>query len=74
MRLLMVVMLAALAGCAPTVDATELGGVVNYTTTPGGAIQAANAHCQKYGRVARATQISHYTGYVTFSCERPDRS
>ncbi len=48
--------------------------MVNYTTTPGGAIQAANAHCQKYGRVARTTQISHYTGYVTFSCDRPERS
>jgi hypothetical protein len=70
-RFMAMVIVFGLAACAPTVDGTELGGVAQwYGTSPGPAIQAANEHCQKYGRTARPTQTNAYSGTLTFSCEK----
>lgn len=78
MRFLIVMSAVLLAGCVSewvSVDGTELGGVATWTgsPTPGRAMQGANEHCQKYGRVARPTQLNPF-GYLTFSCEKPGAS
>jgi len=60
-----------LAACSPTVDGTELGGVVTWSgMSPGPAVQAAQEHCKRYGRTARPTQTDAYTGTLTFSCDK----
>jgi hypothetical protein len=72
MRVVILSLAFLLAACGPSVDATELGGVARWNgASPGPAVSAANAHCQRYGRTARVTQIEAWTGYVAFSCERP---
>ncbi len=71
MRVFIVMLALFLAACAPTVQGTEAGGVAQwYGASPAPAIEIANAHCQKYGRIARPTQVEAFGGYVTFSCER----
>jgi hypothetical protein len=73
MRWFIIALALLTAGCASaSVDGTELGGVATWTVdpTPTRAIAAANAHCQKYGRIAKTTQVNPL-GYLTFSCERP---
>ena len=75
MRAIAVALLLLVAACAPTVDGTEMGGVAQwYGVSPGPAIEAANKHCSKYGRIARPSQTDAYSGYLTFSCDRPERS
>jgi hypothetical protein len=63
------------AACSADVNGSELGGVAQwYGASPGSAMNAATAHCQKYGRAARVSQIQPNVGYLTFSCDRPDKS
>jgi len=69
MRYAMTALLLLLAACQSTVEGTEAGGVASYYgMNPGSGVQAANAHCQKYGLVARPGQIATNGGYLTFSC------
>ncbi len=72
MKFFIVAIALATAGCAASVDGTELGGVAQwYGASPGEAVNAANVHCQKYGRVARVNQVQTLGGgYLAFSCEK----
>lgn len=75
MRFFIVALSLAVAGCSANVDGSELGGVAQwYGGSPGSAMKAATAHCQKYGRGARVSQIQPAVGYLTFSCDSPSRS
>lgn len=70
MRFFIVVSLFFLAGCQTTVNGSEAGGVASfYGLDPAPGVQAANDHCQKYGRVAQPTQ--YQKGNLTFSCVKP---
>ena len=72
MKAFIVATALAVTGCAAAVDGTELGGVAQwYGASPGEAVTAANTHCQKYGRVARVSQVQTYGGYLAFSCDKP---
>lgn len=63
--------LALLAGCAPSlVGANEAGGIVNanFNMGQGKALALAQAHCQKYGKIARVSGQNEIRNNVTFEC------
>ena len=69
--ILAVVALLLAAGCgSPTVTGNAQGGVMPWHgTNTSKSFNAAQAHCQKYGRDARITQIvPHAGGSVAFDC------
>lgn len=72
-RLWVVLLLAGCSGGHNDVTGNELGGTMAWhMTNEKLAFQAADAHCRKYGRAARITQIAPYAGgSVTFNCEKP---
>ncbi len=71
MRSCIVLLALSLGACAPQIDATELGGVARWGGIgPSSAVTEANAHCNRYGRSARVTQIDGLMQYITFSCDR----
>jgi hypothetical protein len=76
MRFIGLVFLAALAGCTGghrQITGNEVGGTMPWhLTNERRAFQAADAHCRKYGRAARLTQIvPEAGGTVSFDCVKP---
>ena len=61
------------AGCTPSLTANEAGGIVKnyYDGTKGEAFQSANAHCAKFGKVARFTSEEVWGSSATFECVKP---
>ena len=77
MRLFFLLPLIPLAACAytmPITGADENGGTVNLVTRYGedGALEAANAHCHGYNRVARVIHNDQASNTMTFTCQAPD--
>ena len=71
MRLWIVALALLAAGCAaPTVTGNAQGGLMDWLgTNEREAFNAAQTHCQKYGRDARITQIvPRAGGSVAFEC------
>ena len=75
MRVLVVSLLIGghcLAGCAisPSVHGNERGGMMEwFATNEAQAFAAAEAHCKRYGKAARITEIKAHTGgHVLFEC------
>jgi hypothetical protein len=61
----------ALAGCAPKLQfANEAGGVVSQAMSPGNdrAFALAEAHCEKYGKVARIESQTALVKSTRFEC------
>ena len=73
MRLLVVLAVASLAGCAPgVISGTEAGGIVgHYGFQPGKSLQLANAHCEKFGKAARVSSQNDLQDNMTFDCVTP---
>lgn len=66
--------MAALGGCAATMEAAnEAGGIVNLNYNMGQAagFQKANEHCQKFGKVARVTAQNEIRNTLAFDCVTP---
>jgi len=61
----------ALSGCAATVHGTAAGGVVQAGLLQSEAFKAANAHCDKFGKIVRITQTSILQDSMTFDCVAP---
>ncbi|WP_198352341.1 hypothetical protein [Sphingomonas sp. MA1305] len=64
-----------LTGCAPSlVGANEAGGVVgaNFNMSRSKALALADAHCRKYGKVARISGQNEVRNSTTFDCVRVD--
>jgi hypothetical protein len=56
----------------PVTGGTENGGTVNYVATRYGedtAMEAAKAHCSRYGRYARELRHDVAANTLTFTCE-----
>ena len=75
MRKLPVIFLLALSGCGSSATGNELGGVMPWSgQSPASAFKAAEAHCKKFDRSARITQIAQPAGdaegAVVFNCEK----
>lgn len=71
MRKVVVVAALALSACgSPKVTGNAQGGVMPwFATNTNDAFNAAQAHCQKYGRDAKITQVNPYAGgTVAFDC------
>ena len=65
-----------LAGCSPSlVGANEAGGVVgsNFNMGRSKALALADAHCRKYGKVARVNGQNEIRNSTTFDCVAPDQ-
>lgn len=71
-----VIVLAMLASsCAPSlVGANEAGGVVgaNFNMSRSKALAMADAHCRKFGKVARINGQNEIRNSTTFDCVTPD--
>ena len=77
MRYLWLALLAPLTACSYTTfitGADEHGGTVNFVThfTEDGALDAANDHCQQFGKVARIAHNDPASNTMTFTCEPPE--
>lgn len=60
-----------LTGCAPKMQfANEAGGVVSQAGSPGNdrAFALAEAHCEKYGKMARVTAQTVLVKSTRFEC------
>jgi len=71
-----IALLILLGACSslPRVTGNELGGVMPWSgEDESDAFKAAQAHCEKFGRSARITQVAPASGkakgVVTFVCE-----
>jgi hypothetical protein len=65
---------ASVAGCAPSiVGANSRGGTIEHVSglTKGDAFRQADAHCQKYNRVARISGQNEWDSSMTFDCVPP---
>lgn len=73
MRLILLSLLA-LSGCAPhIVAANSAGGMVNSSLSLGHAraFEMANAHCEKFGKVARMSGRDELRNTMAFDCVTP---
>jgi hypothetical protein len=71
MKGIIIIAALALAGCAPKLQfANEAGGVVSQAGSPGNdrAFALAEAHCEKYGKVARVTAQTIWVKSTRFDC------
>jgi hypothetical protein len=64
--LLIGILLVAIYGCTGVQGGNENSVIVNYISEQQ-AFDDASAHCAKYGRKARLTQLSPF-GQATFDC------
>jgi hypothetical protein len=67
---------AILSGCAQElISGNAAGGMVsggdNLLESRAGAMQIADAHCKKYGRIARVSGQDPWAGTLTFDCVTP---
>ena len=72
MRVLALVALLGLAACVQPYfeGANERGGIVRIKHgTPKEAFELADSHCRRYGRAARATNITEFPYTLIFACE-----
>lgn len=72
--LIVVVVVSLLGGCAPTVSgANQAGGIVEHVIglNRDGAVKAADAHCKKYGKIARITEQNTLASTLVFECVAP---
>lgn len=71
MRMIPLVLVLALAGCAPKLTfANAAGGVINKTGSIGNdrAYALASEHCAEFGKVARITGRDLLTNTMRFEC------
>lgn len=71
MRYALLIGLAVVSGCAPTLTgANERGGMISHVMAYNRAdsLAVADAHCNKFGRVARVSGLSPLDNVVTFDC------
>jgi len=71
MRTIPLLLVIALAGCAPRLNfANEAGGVIHKTGSMGNdrAYTLATDHCAKFGKVARITGRDVLTNTMRFEC------
>ena len=76
MRLLVLVLLAPLAGCSYATyisNADEHGGTVNLVTglSHDGAVENARDHCRKYNLTAVIVSTDTASNSMTFVCQHP---
>ena len=72
MRVLVILAALGLSSCVQPYfeGANERGGIVRIKHgTPKEAFDLADAHCRRYGRVARVTNITEFPYTLLFSCE-----
>lgn len=71
MRIIALLLVVALTGCAPRLSfANEAGGVVNKSGSMGNdrAYALANDHCATFGKIARITSQDVLMNTMRFDC------
>jgi len=77
MRLLAILCAAiCLSGCAQKlISGNEAGGMVsagdNLLESRAGALQIADQHCSRFGKVARVSGEDPFAGTLSFDCVKP---
>lgn len=69
-RALAISTLLLLSACAPTIDATDRGGIISHVGgwNRGEAIALADKHCKQSNRTARITSSDPLNSALIFDC------
>jgi hypothetical protein len=70
-RIVLVVAALGLSACAATVQGNSAGGIARVSLMQSEAFKAANAHCEKFGKIARISGNNDFEGTMTFDCVAP---